>query len=264
MVMDKKFLHTINADIVKDSYIALNETLDKKVYFFSGGMSVQLFLPEHIHRVSSDLDLNGVIRLSNVEFKDVLTPGLNRLAEKGYFSEFKKQHYTFDINLENDEELLVLQFPRKSESSFQSTKKTLERELENVESVNYVGTDLNVISSEDIILHKLLRSKMFQKSYGITPINDVDLCKIGGMLTQHKKEFQLNAYNLSPEEISTRVAEIRLAADIYDIVALSIYKGINKEYFKEGLKSYDSLKHDKSLLIDYLQKINPNVFNKNN
>ena len=115
--MNKKYLHTLEDQIVKDVYSAISKC-QKDNQYFCGGMSTQFFLPENLHRTSSDIDTNGVQKLSLGEFQESIRPGLEELLSKGYRQSTKKKRATYDIQLENASDVIILQYPRKSTSSY--------------------------------------------------------------------------------------------------------------------------------------------------
>ena len=81
--MKSKYLHTIEDNIIKDVYSAISNHYNDKMYF-AGGMSTQFFLPENLHRPSSDIDMNGIPKYSLTEFQKVIAGGLEELLENYY------------------------------------------------------------------------------------------------------------------------------------------------------------------------------------
>tara|TARA_Y100000034_G_scaffold117637_1_gene157322 strand:+ start:3398 stop:4186 length:789 start_codon:yes stop_codon:yes gene_type:complete len=259
--MEKKYLHTIEDNIVKDVYSAIsNHSQDNQ--YFAGGMSTQFFLPKDLHRESSDIDMNGTLKYSFSEFEDSVHDGLEELLDKGYKKSKKKQRATFDINLENDEELIILQYPRKSSGSYPWLKKVGERENANAQKMTYNGGFLRIIPTEDIILHKTLRINSFKENYNINSEkpSSMSLNSLQNSINSLKKDYIINQFNLEPKDANRAISKIRLYADIFDIKALSTYKGLDKKYFLEGLKDYKRLKPKKDKLLNWLYSINPNVF----
>ena len=112
----KNHAHTANSKIVEDAYLALAKVMDSKL-FFSGGLSTQLLLPEQYHRTSSDLDLNGVPKFNLTTFSEHFAEAFEELSTKGYEHSQKSRHYTLDFNVENEDDFLILQYPRKSKNN---------------------------------------------------------------------------------------------------------------------------------------------------
>ena len=223
-------------------------------------MSTHFFLPEHLHRTSSDIDTNGIQKLSLGEFQKSIIPGLEELLSKGYKQSTKKKRATYDIQLENENNIIILQHPRKSTSSYSWLQKVTERENSNAQIITFDGNKLKITPTEDLILHKLLRSKRFIEDYGLKKPKSTKLENLQNSINDLKKDYTINQFNLNPEESRRATAKIRLYADIFDIMALSIHKGLNKKYFLESMQDYNRLKKDKGNIIDYLYKLNPNVF----
>jgi len=260
--MKKKYLHTIEDNIVKDVYSAISNHYQDNQYF-AGGMSTQFFLPEDLHRESSDIDMNGTLKYSLSEFENSVSGGLEELLDKGYKKTKKKQRYTFDINLENEEELIILQYPRKSTGSYDWLKKVGERENSNAQKMEYNGGNLRLIPTEDIVLHKSLRINTFKQNHNINSErpSSMNLNALRSSINSLKRDYTINQFNLDPKDVHRNISKIRLYADIFDIKALSTYKGLDKKYFLEGLEDYNKLKPKKKRLLNWLYSINPNVFN---
>jgi hypothetical protein len=260
--MDKKYLHTIEDKIVRDVYSAISNHYNDNQYF-AGGMSTQFFLPKDLHRESSDIDMNGTLKYSFTEFEDSIFGGLEELLDKGYKKSKKKQRSTFDINLENENELIILQYPRKSSGSYPWLKKVGERENANAQKIEYEGGYLRVIPTEDIVLHKTLRTSTFAENHDLNlekPLS-MKLNALQDSINSLKRDYTINRFNLDPNDIHRTISKIRLYADIFDIKALATYKGLDKKYLLEGLEDYKKLRPKKEELINWLYNINPNVFN---
>jgi hypothetical protein len=223
-------------------------------------MSTQFFLPENLHRTSSDIDTNGVQKLSLGEFQESIRPGLEELLSKGYRQSTKKKRATYDIQLENASDVIILQYPRKSTSSYPWLQKVTERENSNAQIVDFEGNELRITPTEDLILHKFLRSKRFMEHYGLSNPKSTKIEGLQNSINDLKKDYTINQFNLDPHESQRAIAKIRLYADVFDIMALSIYKGLDKNYFLEGMRDYNRLKKDQGKIIDYLGSLNPNVF----
>ncbi len=262
--MEKKFLHTIGDKIVKDTYSAISRHCPDNQYF-AGGLSTQFFLPKELHRESSDIDMNGTMRYTNfIDFEDSISGGLEELLDKGYKKSKKRQRATFDINLENKNEFLILQYPRKSNGSYEWLKKVGERENANAQKIQYNEGFLRLIPTEDLVLHKTLRINSFIKNYNIRTNRPVsmNLKSLQNSINSLKKDYKVNLFNVEPIEANRALSKIRLYADIFDIKALSIHKGLDKEYFLEGLEDYGRLKPKKDKVLNWLYSINEKVFNK--
>lgn len=252
--------HTIEDKIVQDTYIAFAQILGQDK-FFSGGMALQMSLPTHLHRGSNDVDMNGIPKLSFGEFKTEINPGIEVLTkDMGYRFKSKKRRHTYDLMISNTEgDTIILQYPNKGSSIW--GRHVAERENANTQSVQFKGVGLRVLATEDSILHKLVRSSSFISGHDlVTPNPDLSLKELKRRIERYKEDYTLNSFNLDPQESMRDIARIRLLADIFDIKALTIYKGLDKQYFLEGMEDYSRLREDKSKIVDDLQRINPNAF----
>ena len=257
--MNKKYLHTLEAQIVKDVYSAISKC-QKKDQYFCGGMSTHFFLPKNLHRTSSDIDTNGIQKLSLGEFQESIMMGLEELLSKGYKQSTKKKRATYDIQLEDKNDIIILQYPRKSQRSYPWLQKVTERENSNAQTVNFEGNTLRVTPTEDLLLHKFLRSKRFMENYNLKNPKNTKLDSLQNSINDLKKDHIINQFNLDPKESQKAIAKIRLYADIFDIIALSTHKELNKQYFLEGMQDYNRLKKDQKNIIDYLYSLNLDVF----
>ena len=227
--------------------------------YFAGGMSTQFFLPKNLHRPSSDIDMNGIPKYSLTEFQNAISGGIEELLNKGYKTSKKKQRYTYDINLDSGNEKVILQYPRKSTSSYNWLKKVTGRENANAQKIKYNGGNIRLIPTEDIILHKILRSNSFLKQ-GLKKPKNKELHQLQDSIENLKEDLMLNQFNMNGTDLQKTISKIRLYADIFDINALTIYKKLDKKYFLESLKDYDNLIRLENQIIENLYKINPNVF----
>jgi len=262
-IMKKKYLHTIEDKIVEDVYSAISNH-PKSNQYFAGGLSTQFFLPKELYRESSDIDMNGTSKYKNFnQFEDSIKGGLEELLDKGYKKSKKRQRATFDITLENEEELIILQYPRKSNGSYEWLKKVGERENLNAQTVKYKDGNLRVIASEDIVLHKTLRIDSFIKNYNLNLRRPTSL-ELKGLQTSinsFKRDHMINQFNLDPKDLHRAISKIRLYADIFDIKALARHKGLDKSYLLEGLADYKRLNPKKEEVLNWLYSLNENVFN---
>lgn len=156
-----------------------------------------------------------------------------------------------------------MQYPRKSTGSYEWLKKVGERENSNAQKMAYNGGFLRLIPTEDIILHKSLRINTFKENHNINSErpSSMDLKALQNSINSLKKDYTINQFNIAPKDVHRAISRIRLYADIFDIKALSTYKGMDKKYFLEGMEDYKKLKHKKKGLLNWLYSINPNVFN---
>ena len=135
----KNSLHTADSKIVSDIYHAFSDVVVDRFYF-GGGMSTQLYLPDFLRRLSSDVDTNGVDKLSFGIFKESYAPGLEKLVDQGYTWSSKKRRNTYDLRIENDEDVILLQYPNKRSSSDDFMYWVCDREAHNTQCVIYGST----------------------------------------------------------------------------------------------------------------------------
>lgn len=257
--MEKRNLHTIEDKIVLDLYSCLSANSNDK-YYFAGGLSLQFFLPIELHRKSSDVDTNGVSRLNYSGFKDIFSKSLDDLVDLGYNYKFQKQSSTFDAVVDNSTDKVIVQYPRKSNSGYERLKRIGERESSNSQVVKYNDLKLKVIPTEDVVVHKYIRMNKFVDKYNLVMPRTKNFFEMRKKINGLKDDMVLNNFNFKPEEMYTQVAKIRLLADVFDVTAISVYKGLDKNYLFEAMNDYDSLKDKKSEIENYLCSINPNVF----
>jgi hypothetical protein len=127
----------------------------------------------------------------------------------------------------------------------------------------YNSGHLRLIPTEDIVLHKSLRINTFKQNHKINSErpSSMNLGALQSSINSLKKDYTINQFNIDPKDAHRSISKIRLYADIFDIKALSTYKGLDKKYFLEGLEDYRNLKSKKKRLFNWLYSINPNVFN---
>ncbi|MBN2881849.1 hypothetical protein JXM83_07415 [Candidatus Woesearchaeota archaeon] len=255
--MIKKTLHTVDDYIVQDVYSAFSDVVVDKFYF-GGGMSTQLYLPEFLRRFSSDVDTNGIPKLSFGEFKGEFGAGLEKLVEKGYSWSSKKRRNTYDLIIEDSQSTVLLQYPNKKTSSLDFMTSVCDRESQNTQHVSYNGLNLNVMAMEDIVTRKFLRMYSFMNTYQLNMPKTQNFFNLRKKINKLKVEVNSNS-DLTPEEVALDVAKIRLMADYFDVVALTVYKGFNSSYLKEAVESFNDLKDKFGLIQDYLLSFNPNA-----
>jgi hypothetical protein len=252
--------HTIEDRIVRDVYSAVSEVHGEEM-FFSGGMSLQLFLPRRFHRGSNDVDTNGVAKFSYGQFKDKIGPCLESLAkEKPYKIKSRKRRYTYDFILTSENgESIILQYPNRGGSEW--AQRVVERENANAQKVPFENRYIRVISTEDSVLHKLLRSDSFMKNHNLREPNpDLSLKELGRRIKRLKDDYTLNRFNLEPEETMKWIARIRLLADIFDIKAIATYRRLDRSYLIEGMQDYRRLRDSEGEIKEKLERMNPRVF----
>ncbi|MCF7798795.1 hypothetical protein K9M74_02740 [Candidatus Woesearchaeota archaeon] len=257
--MTKKHLHTVDSPLVSGLYTAIAPVMSPDM-FFSGGMSAQLFLPPNLRRDSSDIDMNGLQRFCVQEFVDFLTPALTEFKANGYVFNAKKRHYTLDVDISNDDEVIILQYPKRSLASQKKLDYTLQRESAHAQTIPFEETLIRVISAEDLLARKLLRSNRFKSDYKLPTPLITSLDEAIDELNVLKEEYTINRFNFDPKESAKYVARIRLYADMFDIVAIANNCRLDKNYFMEAADDYQALSGQKEALVDKLTSYNSDVF----
>jgi|GEM_PF-3495341 len=250
MKMTKRALHTIKSGIVLDILGALAQNGMKNLYL-GGGLSTQFFLPEELHRVTSDIDLDGPVNMPYIEFRDYMTGVGSPLTARGYSIDFSKQRGTQDAEFSRDENMMVVQIPRRSQGKFVASKQRLERELLNSEEIPYVGGKLRLININDLLARKIGRADDFRRQYDLTAPFGMDTLEAVERANLLKET--LDYANLDPRELPKRVAYIRMLADLADIKAILERVKINENYLREAVRNYPT--KNPASLESFLQQV---------
>jgi len=217
--MAKIINHTINSGIVQDVLTELAER-DMHDRYLGGGMSLQFFLPQNLHRITTDLDLESPIKKPFTEFKEDMTNILYNLSQRGYAVNFSKEGTTYDCLIERDNHMLALQMPRRGLKKYEELKPRLEKEFANSKIIPYGKGRLRVIGVNDIIARKLLRIKVFHEEYGLKiPVN---IEAERGVETANilKENLYKESFDRNPQELAKQIAYVRLLSDVSDIKAV--------------------------------------------
>lgn len=237
--MVKRDQHTISSGIVKDVLLAIAGSEDRGKYL-GGGLSLQFDLPERYHRPTTDVDLNTKIHTSYSDFKNFIETAFSHLIEAGYTLNFKKGRSTFDAYLERDDNKLMIQIPNRSKKNYENMKSILEREFEHRREKDLPRGKIDVISLEDLVVHKIIRAMAFTQNYGLKIPNKRDLGSLRQDIEFLREGLELSLMGLEPEEISKKVANIRLYADIFDMMAVIqlLENEIDENYLAEAASSF--------------------------
>ena len=233
--------HTIRSGIVRDAlYCMAEKPLDNS--YIGGGLSLQLTLPEELHRITCDIDLTTSKQTTAGDYRTYVNDAFGTLLKRGYSLNVEKSRNTLDAHLEREEEHLMVQLPRRSEKNFRERKAILEREVENARAISYVDHILRVIAYEDLVAHKLIRSTTFLDYYGLKLPRKKALGEMKVELDVLKEHFDRNHFSLSPEDAARDLASIRLYADLFDITAVLIFfpNEFDETYFLTAINSFEA------------------------
>ncbi len=247
--------HTIKSGIVKDTLYCLTNNFLPNSYI-GGGMSLQFTLPDAFYRKTADIDFTSSDYLNRTEFKNFLYDSLETMLERGYELSFNKTQNTYDGKLVRDEDILIIQLPRKSKKAFDKKKNILEREVSNAREIEYGTGNLKLIKYEDLMAHKTLRSLIFTDNYNIRIPKENELLSLLNSINKKKKELESGLYMGSPQKIARQIAYIRLTADVFDIKTMLMHFDIDEKYFHESLRMLANPKKTYSNLTKTFDEIN--------
>jgi len=233
--------HKLEDHVVLDAIKAVNHLKEKKKIKgrIAGGMAVQSYIPEGLHRSTIDLDFSLLWNGRTSDFKKVVEPLLDYLEGEGYETNFQKKGFSYDVVFSKGtpKDSFMIQHPRYSKKHFDKIKKTLEREVENTRIISREDTGYSVVSPEDSVVTKLNRILVFSERYdGLWTPSEVSVDSLKKQSEDLKKEVTSRFLGITPEEI----AELRLVNDCYDVKCMASHVGLNKGYFKEVLKDWKS------------------------
>ncbi len=195
----------------------------------AGGMGVQSYIPERFHRKTIDLDFSTLWQGSLDEFRDMIYPLRHSLESKGYETSLVKRNYTFDYHISKGDESFIIQHKRDSKTHFGKLKHTLERELSNRRRLSNGGISYNVLSPEDLVVHKINRMRIFGSKYDANKPRSNSIKVLYNNIIDSRTSLVSHFENASPEEI----AEFRLLCDTFDVKCLAKYVQLDKSYFNE-------------------------------
>lgn len=232
--------YTLEDPIVSDSINAVQSMKDEDSVkgHIAGGMGVQSYIPSDFHRKTIDLDFSTMWQGSASEFRELTAPIRTFLEEKGYNVDLKKSHLTYDHYLSKKDDSFMIQHRRESKCHFDRvTKKTIEREVANHHTINRNGLTYEVLSPEDLAVHKLNRAGIFSNSYSLEKPRISSISKFLERLNYIRDDLISRFDDVSPEEI----ANLRLFCDLFDVKCLSEFAGFDKSYFNEVVKDYKDI-----------------------
>lgn len=227
--------HVIEDKLVQDTVYAL---LSIPIgYVVGGGTAVQTYLPQELHRVSTDVDVTVDRPLKTSDFREVSKPVLAALQAMGYSSSTRTSpREYFEIQIQTKDDALELQISKRTKGNFESNQRRIQRELANAvdKDVGYAKT--KVLRPEDILLHKLMRVLRFEEKFGLTPIP-----KGNTLMERFDYVARLRTdviSHIDTLESYSDIANLRMNADLFDISALLNHQAPDKAYFCEALSDW--------------------------
>jgi NACalpha-BTF3-like transcription factor len=223
------------------------------LYSTVGGIATQSYIPSKFRRPTADIDLLIGRPLTTKEFVTFSKPVVEFLKDQGYDIETKHgQRFAYHLIIKTrDNQALLIEFSKKNNTNFANMARIIYKELENSRKKKIEGEkdkSYTVCSPEDIVGPKLMRTVNAIK-------RNQDLANCLDHYT-HTKSFDDNFIRERLEEINqfrrevhqdpnhSVDKEIKISADIYDIVLLMEQAGVNEQYFKEVLSRWDTLREE--------------------
>ncbi len=256
--MEKEFKptpHIIGDSIVVDTIKALNlmkqaRQIDGHV---GGGMAVGAYIPVEEQRPTIDLDFALLWGGTTEEFRTLMEPMLSDLKLGGYDLNVHKGDKTYDISVQStsQSDSLLVQHQRRNKGNFEKNKKSLEREVANQRVVTKEGMSFSVMSPEDLILHKLSRLFTFSKVYDLVIPAKMKTENMARTIRLFRKEYKPNSDGVQERED----ALIRMYHDAHDIKHLSMHAGLNRRYFEEAAKDWQTRYMDEESAKALLEKM---------
>jgi len=245
-------LHVITDRIVRDSIQAMESVPNKK--YVGGGIAVQSYTPEDLHRETVDLDyMLGERYGSQAGFKCRVKNFFRTMEEQGYNVRFKKRHSTYQLEITGDAgDTLLVQCPRRTAKNYERMQKIIQRELDHARDREIVSVKFKALSPEDLILRKMLRMLSFQEQYGVRPSTRTQ--SLSSFL-QHVREEREEAFKRFDSLEPAEVAQLRVYADLFDVWALMSCAEPDESYLREGLGYWEYLKEKESEFWHLLESI---------
>ncbi len=228
----------------------------KGSYFVVGGIATQSYLPTICRRPTADIDLAVLKPLTKEDFRAYSASVRMYLSDNGYRVSDRKFRRAFCLDFsDNEGKTTFISIPRHNEKSFSRLEGILARERENARSKIVEGaiSSYVVASPEDIIVRKLTRAvnRLFRNPDFEKYISSMQ------NLTRDDIELKIKYLNNLREGIYSRAGSeikipeeseefLRFLSDLFDIRILSELGGINKGYFNEAVKSWDTLTNPKN------------------
>lgn len=233
--------HTIEDKIVLDCIGAVNSIPEKK--FVTGGMAVQIYVPQDLWRHTTDLDITTSWHGKAITaFRSFLEPFVKRVTADSYaVEEIQKKDHTFDVKVSSSrkKEKLLIQFPRRSPSNYEKMRHKFDRESSHARVKSINGLEFSVLSPEDIILRKAYRIMKY-KEHGIQidkKAYEGDLLAFAEYITKYREELFSRFDNVLPSELTN----LRAHSDILDVLAIKNNVALDNAYFREASKDYQRL-----------------------
>ncbi len=243
--------HKLEDTIVKDSIIAINKLKGKTAGRIAGGMAVQSYIPERLHRGTIDLDFTLYWKGCISEFKELCKPLVSYLKNQNYNINFHKKGQVFEITFGNKKDSFLIQHPRFSKNYFERIKNSLGREISNQRTISKEGLNYGVLSPEDLVVTKLHRALLFSEKYNIWTPKEVSVKSLRNFSRKLRNEITSRSLEVSPKKI----ALLRLVNDCYDIKSLSENIGLNKNYFNEVVNDWKNHKAESKSFLGLLEKL---------
>lgn len=246
--------HLLEDPIVRESIIGVNNVIldGNPQGYISGGMGVQSYIPEKIHRPTVDLDFETVWPGGGIkDFERTVEPLITYLSSRGYKVSTEKKGFTFDISFSDEDDSFMLQHRRRSPSHYErSRRKSVERELSNRRLVNRDGLTYPVMAPEDIVAHKATRLLNFGKRLELPiPYGSPE------ELRSQADELRRQVASCLTDFTERDIASIRMMYDVCDILNLSSSLELDENYLAESLDVISGSSNEKNSK-KLLEKIN--------
>jgi hypothetical protein len=232
--------HKLDDHVVADAIKAINLVKEegKVEGHIGGGMAVGAYLPSDEQRPTIDLDFALLWGGTTEQFRQLVQPMVSELQAEGYDISIQKGDKTYDVAVASrvaDESLLV-QHQRRNRGNLERNRKSLEREVANQRIISRQGLSFAVMSPEDLMLHKLSRLFTFSEAYGLEIPRRESAVNMMKLIQFFQEELFKPGKELSAED----AARMRVHYDAYDIKHLAMHAGLNKGYFAEALKDWNT------------------------
>jgi hypothetical protein len=227
--------HILEDKIVLDGIRSINilKTKTGLSGVISGGMAVSSYIPKEDHRETVDLDYNLLWGGISEEYWALMKPLEDFFKEQGYSYTPKKRNFTWDIEIQNKNTSLLIQHQRRSLPNFDKNKYSFEREIANSRRIKKEELFYDVLSPEDLIVRKLVRLFKFSRQHSLEIPKWNSFINLKQHIQDEKKQL-LQLKDISDLDI----LHLRMEYDVYDIMHLGFYSGVNENYLNIVLKDW--------------------------
>lgn len=229
--------HTLHDPIVFEGIRGVNAIISESKIpgCITGGIAVQSYLPPEQHRKTVDLDFVVLCGGGSTgQFRTITNPLVDYLQSRGYDVNFKKKGYTYEFSLAKSNDALLIQHHRRTPSNYSRQRESLEREAENSHTYDKDGFQFQVLSPEDLILHKLSRTLIFSSKHGVKIPYSLTTDHLRKDADRIREDVVARLANVSPNE----VAKLRLYYDCLDIKSLILSTDINTQYLESSASDW--------------------------